>query len=432
MRCFATLAAATALATTILTTTPAGAQVGYAGAWRPGTGAQWWRSGMTVDEFKAQDRTYYDQGLRIHSMHVRNGRFTVVWRTGSGTQWWRSGMTLEQFKAQDTTYFRQGLRLTALEIDDGKFAAVWRPGSGVQWWRSGMTTAQMEAQDATYFRQGLRIRLLELHNGKFAAVWRPGSGTQWWRSGMTGSQVDAQDRTYFNQGLRLTALAIENGRYAAVWQPGSGAQWWRRARCGTDFRTEDAQFVSQGLRLAFIERQDEASGAYSYPWTGGDTRTVGQGNNNAGGSHTGSQAFAFDFSMNVLTPIRAARGGTVEWLRESQTTTFDPSRDESATNVAFPAGSVENWGNAVRIRHPGGFTSWYFHLSPNLVTVNVGDTVERGQIIAMSGNTGRSTRPHLHFQVQADSANWGQSVPISFGNCEVPTGGDEVTSNNDR
>ena len=87
-------------------------------------------------------------------------------------------------------------------------------------------------------------------------------------------------------------------------------------------------------------------------------------------------------------------------------------------------------GNAVRIRHSGPFTSWYFHIQTNGVIVKAGDKVQRGQPIATSDNTGRTGGPHLHFQVQADSANWGQSVPISFNNCDVPTGGQSVTSDN--
>jgi murein DD-endopeptidase MepM/ murein hydrolase activator NlpD len=78
----------------------------------------------------------------------------------------------------------------------------------------------------------------------------------------------------------------------------------------------------------------------------------------------------------------------------------------------------------VRLRHDGGFTSWYFHLQANSVRVNVGDRVRQGQVLALSDNTGRTSGAHLHFQVQADSINWGKSVPHTFGHhCEQPAGG---------
>ncbi|MEV0053612.1 M23 family metallopeptidase [Saccharopolyspora shandongensis] len=74
---------------------------------------------------------------------------------------------------------------------------------------------------------------------------------------------------------------------------------------------------------------------------------------------------------------------------------------------------------------------WYFHIQADGVLVNVGDVVTQGQAIALSGNTGRSTEPHLHFQVQADSIDWGQSVAHTFvTNCEQPTAGTTVTSDN--
>lgn len=419
-----------ALALTAFAPGAALAETGYAAVWRPGNGAQWWRSGMNLDQFKAQDRTYFDQGLRLQSVSLKDGRFAAVWRPGSGAQWWRSGMTLDELKTQDTAYFNQGLRLVALELDGGRFTAAWRPGSGAQWWRTGMTVDQFKAQDLTHFNNGLRLALLEVDGGRYTAVWRPGAGAQWWRSGMTGAEIEAQDQTYFNQGLRLTALAVDGDRYAAVWRPGSGTQWWSRRRCTVDFKTEDAARFAGGLRMDFIEQEDSAVGAYRYPWKSGDSRNVAQGNNNAGGSHTGSQAFAFDFSMPAGTQIRAVRGGVVEWLQESQTATYNPNAPTTPSNTPFANGSLQNWGNAVRIRHPGGFTSWYFHIQPNGVLVSVGDTVQRGQPIATSGNTGRTSGPHLHFQVQADSTNWGQSVAISFNDCQVPTGGDSVTSNN--
>jgi murein DD-endopeptidase MepM/ murein hydrolase activator NlpD len=357
--------------------------------------------------------------------------FGAVWRPGTGTQWVRWGMSGDQFKAQDTTYFGRGLRVASLAMRAGRLAAVWRPGAGAQWVRWGMTGDEFKAQDSTYFGQGLRITSMAIENGKLAAVWRPGNGTQWVHWGLSFDDFAARDRTYFAQGLRITSLVFEAGKYAGVWQPGSGAQWWNSRRGAVDFKSEDAAYFARGLRILNLELQDDPNGAYKYPWKGGVAYTVGQGNNTAGGSHNGSQAWAFDFGLPAGTEIRAARGGTVEWLQENLTATYNPNQADGPGNMPFPAGSLQNWGNAVRLRHAGGFTSWYFHIQANGVRVNVGDVVTQGQVIAISGNTGRSSGAHLHFQVQADSVDWGQSVPCTFGaNCEQPSGGDSVTSDN--
>lgn len=66
------------------------------------------------------------------------------------------------------------------------------------------------------------------------------------------------------------------------------------------------------------------------------------------------------------------------------------------------SGYSSGYGNCVIIEHGNGLTSLYAHNSLNLV--KTGDTVEKGKNIALSGSTGRSTGPHLHFEVRKDGA----------------------------
>jgi murein DD-endopeptidase MepM/ murein hydrolase activator NlpD len=295
-----------------------------------------------------------------------------------------------------------------------------------------MTGEEFEAHDASHLAEGLLVSSLALDQGRLAAVWRPGEGAQWVKWGITFGELVTADRTYFAQGLRLVALAHDAGRYAALWRPGSGEQWWAVRRGDVDFTTEDDAYFGRGLRVECLDLQEEPVGAYRYPWKGGDSHSVTQGNNNPSGSHNGSQAWAFDFDLPAGTEIRAARSGTVEWVQESLTATFDPGAAVGPDNPMIPDGSPDNWGNAVRLRHAGGFTSWYFHIQPGGVLVSVGDQVTQGQPIALSGNTGRSRGPHLHFQVQADSTDWGQSVQHTFGaGCEQPGSGTTVRSDNE-
>lgn len=56
------------------------------------------------------------------------------------------------------------------------------------------------------------------------------------------------------------------------------------------------------------------------------------------------------------------------------------------------------YGKVVGIQHAGDFTTWYGHLSQ--IRVSVGEHVDLGKVIGLSGNTGLSTGPHLHFEIR--------------------------------
>lgn len=70
----------------------------------------------------------------------------------------------------------------------------------------------------------------------------------------------------------------------------------------------------------------------------------------------------------------------------------------AAGGVVLSAEFHPQYGNLIEIDHGNGFTSRYAHLTRALV--RAGQVVKRGQEIAASGNTGRSTGPHLHFEVR--------------------------------
>ncbi len=70
----------------------------------------------------------------------------------------------------------------------------------------------------------------------------------------------------------------------------------------------------------------------------------------------------------------------------------------AAGGVVSTVAYVAEYGNIVDVDHDNGLTSRYAHLSRSLV--RVGDVVMKGQKIALVGNTGRTTGPHLHFEVR--------------------------------
>lgn len=71
-----------------------------------------------------------------------------------------------------------------------------------------------------------------------------------------------------------------------------------------------------------------------------------------------------------------------------------------AGGLVIKAGYQGGYGNMVEIDHGNGLTTRYGHLSK--IEVEVGDAIQRGQLMAYVGSTGRSTGPHLHYELRLD------------------------------
>lgn len=114
------------------------------------------------------------------------------------------------------------------------------------------------------------------------------------------------------------------------------------------------------------------------------TRYGAKGDSWASGHHTG-----VDFKVPAGTPVVA-----------------------SSTGLVVASGSGGSYGNQVVIKHADGKYSQYAHLSR--ADVRKGEKVDRGQVIGLSGNTGNSTGPHLHFEVRT-GPDYGSDVdPTPF------------------
>jgi murein DD-endopeptidase MepM/ murein hydrolase activator NlpD len=80
-----------------------------------------------------------------------------------------------------------------------------------------------------------------------------------------------------------------------------------------------------------------------------------------------------------------------------------------AAGVVTWSGERSGYGKLIEINHGDGFVTRYAHNERTLVSV--GQTVKRGQAVALMGSTGRSTGPHVHFEVLR---NGRQVNPLSF------------------
>ncbi|CAM9669394.1 unnamed protein product, partial [Discosporangium mesarthrocarpum] len=106
--------------------------------------------------------------------------------------------------------------------------------------------------------------------------------------------------------------------------------------------------------------------------------------NNTHGTHKGSLAYAFDFKLREGSQVLAARAGVVVAVCDHFS---EGSRDKSLLPRA----------NFVALRHVDGTYTRYMHLMFRGVLVAVGQEVGAGDLIGLSGNTGFTSSPHLHF-----------------------------------
>ena len=97
------------------------------------------------------------------------------------------------------------------------------------------------------------------------------------------------------------------------------------------------------------------------------------------GSRWGTTHKGLDFGVSVGTSVKAAAAGTVTY-----------------------SGVMSGYGNIVILDHGNGVTTYYAHNS--VLLVKVGQKVQQGQVITKSGNTGRTTGPHLHFEIRINGS----------------------------
>jgi LysM repeat protein len=108
-----------------------------------------------------------------------------------------------------------------------------------------------------------------------------------------------------------------------------------------------------------------------------------------------------DISLRVGAAVSAADTGTV-------------------TYASWASGSFYDYGNLIVINHGNGYETFYAHLSA--INVVPGQIVEKGQLIGASGNSGRSSGPHIHIEIRLNDA---RLDPLSYlgGSAQDCTGG---------
>lgn len=168
-----------------------------------------------------------------------------------------------------------------------------------------------------------------------------------------------------------------------------------------DGKADDRLSISCTWTIGSRDAAHDDEYLYLLPYASGKSYRVIQGFDSRF-SHSGVEQFAVDFKMAVGTPVHAARGGVVARIEESH--------DKGCWQDG-----CGKYANYVVIMHDDGTTGEYYHLSQNGALVEVGERVLPGQQIGLSGNTGHTALPHLHFAVyKATRRALPQSVPVTF------------------
>lgn len=132
--------------------------------------------------------------------------------------------------------------------------------------------------------------------------------------------------------------------------------------------------ASRSRALASASSREVASGGFAGSSGGGFVVPIRHNgiSRGLGGGHTG-----IDYRANTGTPVASAAAGRV---------------------IEITRGWAGGWGTSIVVDHGRGRTTRYAHLSS--VAAGIGSNVSQGQTIGYSGNTGRSTGPHLHFELR--------------------------------
>ena len=166
-----------------------------------------------------------------------------------------------------------------------------------------------------------------------------------------------------------------------------------------NLRREAGYGYGLALQLGDVQSNNhEHDFVYKLPFENGSKYLVGQGFNGRF-SHSGINAI--DFNMDEGSKVCAARSGIVVITREDSGRGCKSSR-------------CQNDANYVIIYHADGTFGHYGHLQKDGVLVEVGQEVKAGQVIGLSGNTGWSSGPHLHFEVFYPKENSNITIPVKF------------------
>jgi len=142
---------------------------------------------------------------------------------------------------------------------------------------------------------------------------------------------------------------------------------------------------------------------YQFPFKKNKKYKILQGYNGDFSHNNNYSRYAIDFKMPVGDTILAPRNGWIVGITQKH--------DKQGITQEF-----RKYGNYITMYHEDGTFSQYVHLKKNGALVKLNDFFKKGKAIAISGFTGLTTEPHLHFAVFKPVENNLESIPIVLNN----------------
>ena len=170
----------------------------------------------------------------------------------------------------------------------------------------------------------------------------------------------------------------------------ASAQIEKEIKAAQELYKKQLEELQKRSQSSSSNKANSSGGTYTGGGNGTLQRPVSSGSISAGMYYpSGSFHGAIDYAVPSGTPIYAAADGV----------------------VVKTANLTSSYGTYVVIQHVNGLQTWYAHGTSGSICVSPGQIVSRGQQIMLSGNSGHSTGPHLHFEVRV--------APYSYSTCRV-------------
>lgn len=175
------------------------------------------------------------------------------------------------------------------------------------------------------------------------------------------------------------------------------------------FRLLELRVIDPKVRFSYRSRFQYVMGdagltdydeeyVYDLPFGKGERYMIFQGYN---GTASHQNQFALDFAMPEGSSVFAAREGIVVNVQESNTR-------------SCPEPECGQFNNFVLVYHPDGSFAEYTHLQKDGAKVSRGDVVKKGTLVGLSGSTGWTSGPHLHFVCFLSRLGSRSSFPTKF------------------